>query len=524
MSDSPTIKKPHCSQEGTNLSLKVKAAGIESVYATEEGTLGGHAVPFPRGDLYIGSMAPHMALVGSSGAGKTILQKGFMKAILPARLEDGGLRYRSMIYDPKRELYPFLRAIGIPEEQIIVTHPFDLRSPAWDLAADFTETAQIIELSEMLIPKAEHPRGGGGDFFDKTGRIIVQDVIHGLIQAAPGAWDLRDVIEAVLTPHYTRQILDKTERGRRSWAAYFDRKVGSDTRLADNIRASLHTALSPFETLATVWHHSKEKFSLARWLTGTGILLMGADPEREGTLQQLNQLLFHRASQLLLARNEENPLDLTWFFLDELREAGKLNGLRQILTQGRSKGARVIVGFQDIDGLRELYGEKTAEEIVGLCANRFFLHQDNPNTREWISRFFADEEAIIHKYSETHGTTDGKSSSSTSNSYEVGQVRNVLPVELQDLPLASNKNGVFGFYSTPPRGLRYRDGRPKAERGDFRLQPEAVAKINQIGGGTDKERFNPRPPEQQKFVYWDAHDIRKFDVHAPLPEDPLGSV
>ena len=85
------------------------------------------------------------------------------------------------------------------------------------------------------------------------------------------------------------------------------------------------------------------------------------------SLDAINQAIFKRAAELLLAQ-DESPERETWIILDELREAGKLDGLTSLLSKGRSFGARVVVGFQDIEGLRAVYGEKEANEMPPDCA------------------------------------------------------------------------------------------------------------------------------------------------------------
>ncbi|MEZ6099368.1 MAG: type IV secretion system DNA-binding domain-containing protein [Pirellulaceae bacterium] len=154
------------------------------------------SVGFPGGSLQLCDMAPHFAIVGSSGAGKTILQKGLIQALLPMSEQYGGLRYRAVVYDPKRELFPYLVACGIPRSQIIVTHPFDDRAAAWDLAADFREPAQIEELAEMIVPRSDHhtQQQGNNAFFENTARIILQDLIEGLRATTEDDWELRDVL------------------------------------------------------------------------------------------------------------------------------------------------------------------------------------------------------------------------------------------------------------------------------------------------------------------------------------------
>ena len=500
---------PHPAHQSETLSLVRQQQGAESVFDTSDGTLGAHEIPYPHAPLKIGSMAPHTALVGSSGAGKTLFQKSWIQSILcDPRF---GLRYRAFLYDPKREFFPFLRSIGIPSSQVIVTHPFDVRSAAWDLGADFTEPSQIEELTEMIVPKKDD-QSGNSAFFETTARIIIQDVIYGLRDVVGSRWDLHDLVEVCSSRELIRQVLEKTRSGRDTLTSFFKTQ---DARLSGNVYASLVSSIRPFQTLAAVWKHSAYSFSLERWGAGSGIILMGADPRRETTLQRLNQLMFQRASQVVLSRDEENPLDLTWFFLDEAREAGKLNGLRQLLTESRSKGGRVVLGFQDIDGMIELYGERGAAEIVGLCANRIFLHLDNPSTRDWVSEFFAEREEAIDDYSESTTISSSGTSESTSTSWRVGMKRNVLPVELHDLPLASAEAGIAGFYATTWRGLVYDDGRPRAERGSFFVDPEWLKSelfTLEAPPGQDQKGFIGRDPTQQNRIPLSLTDCQRLGL------------
>ena len=503
---------PHPAHQADSRSLHAFREGTESVFSVDPPSLGAHPLPFPRTPLLIGNMAPHTALIGSSGSGKTLFLKSWLDDCLAD--EEYGLRYRAFIYDPKREFYPYLRALGIPSSQIILTHPFDIRSSAWDLGRDFSEPSQIEELTEMIVPEKENSSGNSA-FFESTARIILQDVIYGFRSVVGEKWDLNDLVEVCSSSALIRQLLQKTRNGRDTLDSLFP---SDNKRLSSNVYASLVSAIRPFQTLAAVWRRSTYTFSLNKWIAGSGIVLMGADPRRESTLQRVNQLMFQRASQVVLGRNVENPLDLTWFFLDEAREAGYLNGLRQLLTEGRSKGGRVVLGFQDIDGMIDLYGENGAAEIAGLCANRIFLHLDNPKTRDWVSDFFAESEELIldKSYSDTDSTHGWSVSESTS--WQVGMRKNVIPVELHDLPLAGEEAGIAGFYATPWRGLQYQDGRPLAERGSFFIDPEWLQKkmfSRSLLPGKDGEGFLERSPKDQERIAWSDSEQMRY----ALPDD-----
>lgn len=463
------------------------------------------SIPFPMPGAErsnIAEMAPHTAIVGSTGSGKTILLKHFMRSVLAAPLDDGGLQFRAVVYDPKRELYPFLRMMEIPESQIIVTHPFDSRSASWDIAADFTEPAQIEELAELVVPKSEHPKeGDASQFFEATARIIVQDVMESLHRIRPGDWDMRDVVEVLVSLDFLRAVLEKTPSGRDTWTACLeplDRDRGDKT--ANSILSTLHSYARPFQSLASLWHRSERKFSLEKWHVGSGILLLGTDPRRERTMQRVNRLLIRRISQLVLARDDERPIDLTWFFLDELREAGKLHGLRQLMTQGRSKGARLMIGFQDMEGLYSLYGEHEAEEMVGLCANRLMLHIDNPKTRKWASDFMGEAEVQDQSKSESESGSRQGPSWTKSSQISTRMRLNVLPVDFLRMPLGDPYVGVPAWFAVP------------GKRNHTWLNSDACKAAVFFDESIDAKNYLARPPSDQERERWTEEDLLRFGL------------
>jgi len=491
-------KNPHIALRQMTASL------IAAKDKSQKGQVLGQPFPLPGNEgLNVGSMPPHTAIVGSTGSGKTIIQKHLMSRVLKAPAELGGLRFRSVVYDPKQELYDFLIRLGIPRSQIIVANPFHQDSASWDLATDFRETAQIDELAEMIVPKSEH--ASDNRFFEDVSRILVTDVIESLREIQPDDWSLRDVCEVCLRMDNLKPILNKTHNGQASWDTYLaplESEFGD--RTAQSCLASLQTYVRPFQNLAKYWHSAKNCFSLDQWHVGSGLLLLGADTRRERTLQRVNQLLIRRICQLLLARRQENPIDLTWFFIDEVREAGKLNGLRQLMTSGRSKGARVVLGFQDIEGLYSLYGQHEAEEMIGLCSNRVVLHLDNPKTRKWASDFFGEAEEYLP--SESSGQSYGKDVSRSSGVHIGLNLRaNVLPIEFCDLPLGNPFEGIRGWSAIPGR------------RQKFFVPPETAkrAVLMQNHTNSDESLNRSRPQPAEGFGSWDDDDFEAFGVRVP---------
>lgn len=77
--------------------------------------------------------------------------------------------------------------------------------------------------------------------------------------------------------------------------------------------------------------------------------------------------------------------------------------MAQLLGVGRSKGASILLGLQDISGLRAIYSTDRTDEILGHCVNKTFLRLGNPASAEWASKYFGDREAEETKTSQTTG-------------------------------------------------------------------------------------------------------------------------
>ena len=140
--------------------------------------------------------------------------------------------------------------------------------------------------------------------------------------------------------------------------------------------STVATKLQRYEFIAAAWSHASEKISLKDWVEGEYILLLGNDEATRTALDAINQVIFRRVSELILNQSESETRR-TWVFLDEVREMGHLEGLSRLLTKGRSKGCSIVLGFQDIEGLRDVYGQKIAAEITGQCSNKAILRTNS---------------------------------------------------------------------------------------------------------------------------------------------------
>ena len=77
----------------------------------------------------------HLALVGATGSGKTLLQRLLMQSVLPRVGE--GFGHRALIYDAKQDVLSVLAGMKL-SCPIRTLNPLDARAVAWDMAADIT--------------------------------------------------------------------------------------------------------------------------------------------------------------------------------------------------------------------------------------------------------------------------------------------------------------------------------------------------------------------------------------------------
>ena len=261
----------------------------------------------------------HFAIVGATGSGKTLLL--------------GGLGLRC---------------------PIATFHPLDARCVAWDMAADITSPAAALQAATLLVPKAQQD---ANPFFSNAARHLMSAALLALILQAPGRWTLRHLLLVLRSESLLRQVLAQTE---------FTRPLlqyGEHPATFQNILSTLLTRIAPFEIIAAAWDRAEHKLSLRAALEQEAILILANDEDNRAAIDTIKQWLFKRLSELVLAREgrpEDSPR-ATWLFLDEVRQAARLDGLSALITKGRSKGAVVLLGFQGI----EVYGREAANELVG---------------------------------------------------------------------------------------------------------------------------------------------------------------
>lgn len=432
-----------------------------------------------------GEATQHFAAIAATGAGKSTILRRLLQDVIPSI--GRGNDVRALIYDAKQDAVSTLRGIA-PHVKLLITNPFDERGVAWDLSKDICESRIAIEFVFTLIPEKQESQPFFSDAVRHLGYgVITSYNVRGL------RWGLADMIRPFSSAARLQRVLNACRYTRSLVSRYF-----GDKRLLSNILSTAATKLLPFEPIAAAWETAKETFSVNDWILGESILLLGNSETSRHPIDALNRCIFKRASDLALNQSE-SWTRRTWFCIDELSEAGKLEGLVSLAKKGRSKGACLIIAFQSVAGLREnsLYGPQLTAEILGQIGHRFIGRLECPETAEWASQLFGDQEVRQITVSKTFS----QSNSTTQNEQFITR-RAVLPSEFMSLLPCDELNGLTAYYLSRVTGAYSAN-----IAGDQLFGSELVRRAD------DVPDFIPRPSEVQYLEPWTKEKSTQF---APL--------
>lgn len=439
-------------------------------------------------DLPMASASSHFVIAGNSGSGKTLNIQMLLQSVLPQIMSDND--QRALIYDAKGDTMSLLHGMNL-QVPIRTLNPFDTRGVAWDLAKDLTAPVTAFEMASLLIPADPH---ANQPFFTRAATHLLYGVLLALMEKAGMDWTFADVVYAMQSQTRIRELLASTPYTKDLIELYL-----SVPERASDILATVATKMGPYSFIAAAWSQASEKVSLKEWGNEESILVLGTDEANRQALDAINRVVFKRISEIILSQTESADRR-TWIFLDEARQAGFLDGLDSILTNGRSKGASVVLGFQDIEGMREVNGDKVANELIGQCSHVTVLRLASPATAQWAANLFGSYERFEDHTSDSSSEGDHGDTASTTVSKQRVKREAVLSSEFLSLPPTSRKNGLTGYSIVP--GVGAYQMHLTAEWLDARLPKPDPAVPN----------FLPRPQSIQHLPSWTEADRRRLGL------------
>ena len=451
----------------------------------------------------------HFAVVGSTGSGKSLTLRMLMGSVLPSIFDRSD--QRAVIYDVKKDTLGVLRGIltsalakrgASPAEieteltqRLLVLNPFDRRCHEWAIARDVDSPELALQIATILIPEEE----GHNRYFSDAARDLLAGVMDVFIQKSGDKWTFGDLLVAMRSPARLEHVLSLTEEGRDLIDLHL--MAENTTR---GVVSTARSKLAPFDVVAALWGHARRagrSVSLCDFLKKNQVLVLGNHQAALAPIRAINRVIFQRLTELILDQTEDERRR-TWFFLDEVRKLEKLEGLDDLMTNGRSKGACVVLGFQAIEGMEAVYGKEVAGEIVSMCGSFGILRVAGARTPQWASEVMGEQEIIqsVRSHSQTLG---GDVSSTSGQNEQIREKRLFLPSHFRLVPRPERGKPLCGYFCSA-----FLDSTPYFAE----ISPQDVER-RLLPVGAAEQNFQPWPAGVSKRLpAWTQEDYLRLGI------------
>ncbi|MEO0412182.1 MAG: type IV secretion system DNA-binding domain-containing protein [Pseudomonadota bacterium] len=311
----------------------------------------------------------HMALIGSTGTGKTTALRQQLDGI-ESRGEP------ALVYDTSGE---FVAHYYRPERGDIILNPFDARGAYWNPFDEIAHPADAERIAHQLLVE-DHP--GDESVWLDMARLVLANILRRLWQ--DGQTSLPDLIEALQSQ--SKPSLKKMLAGSaasRVFESDADRATASVLFMlpkASNVLQFLRA--EPGEGGA---FNFRDHFrTLDDQPSPKPWIFVPRQAEHFSALKPLLTCWLDVASRNILSLAPRNSRRF-WLILDELADFGRVPELTNLLPQGRKFGAACILTFQSIGLMRQVYGRNSADALLGCTNTKLIFQLSDPDTCRWAS-------------------------------------------------------------------------------------------------------------------------------------------
>lgn len=349
----------------------------------------------------------HVTVTGKTQVGKTVLLSQQLAAI-----RDAG--FPAIVYDFKGEYVEKFYRPGVDH----IANPLDERGIKWNIFDDIETIPDISAVTGSLIP----PGAGEEHFWCAAAQAVLTGVIAGLLRL--GKTTNLDLWKALSSPTLEiARLCASTEQGA-AGLKYIEDAGGKQANIVVSV---LITYVSWLELAC-----NGSGFSIRNWLAypkGSFIFITGR-PEVENTLRPYISLLIDLLGKRFLSTSDDSTRRV-YFVLDEFGNLQKLPTIKRLLTAGGSKGATVLLGFQDFAAIVKTYQREDAETILNSCGTSLVLKLSDETTARIFSGRFGETQDWQVTETRTMGEGNAPAKSSFARSMRTDKL--IFPSQIQSL-------------------------------------------------------------------------------------------
>ncbi|WP_297391163.1 type IV secretion system DNA-binding domain-containing protein [Acidiferrobacter sp.] len=345
----------------------------------------------------------HFMVVGGTGAGKTtVLWPWIREAIVRGD--------KTLIFDSKGDFTQ-----RVPEPFTLLS-PTDARSSRWILGRDIRTKLEAQALADTLIQ--EPPGGSKSDpMWVQGSRALVAGMIVDLQTRYGEKWGLDHLAfecAAALADFERLKALTLRE------APVCVMLLGGEDAEGPNrtTMGFLSQIVSAFTNIiflgvAANDHKANPAWSVREWLAGktpSTVVIGFRGEQSERMSQSYAASIIERVVRQVGGYPDASPeARRIWLCVDETPVAGFIPSITTALTTLRSKGARIVTGFQTLAAVRERYSKDTAQIWEGQSDIKIIGKLTAGADQEWASRLLGDREVdrYQHQVSQQSGNDQG---------------------------------------------------------------------------------------------------------------------
>lgn len=319
----------------------------------------------------------HLALIGGSGTGKSIIIADFIEQIVlqnkKAIVHDRSGTLLAKFYNPERD---------------VVLNPLDIRHPKWSLFSECREQHDFETVAQILFPK-----GSGDPFWWEAPQLVfISLAMEESKRRNPSA---RRMAEMVLTCEL-EELIEACE------GTYAASVMSMQTaKQSQSLRGIVATKL---KTFMLTDDRGERDFSIRDWVASDepGLIFITSKKDVEAYLKPLITIWVELAaiSILSLAPSHSRRIFLLY---DELQALGKMASLSSTLAEIRKYGGCAVVGFQGVSQGQDIYGNTGFDSLIDNCTTKVFLRANNIISAEWLAKQLGKSDIFEAKESLSYG-------------------------------------------------------------------------------------------------------------------------
>ena len=367
-------------------------------------------VPLPAG-----SECEHLAFIGGPGTGKTQAILGLLDAIR-ARGD------AAVIYDSKGT---FTSHYYDAERGDVLLNPLDARTRPWSPWAEIEDEMDADRVAHALIPAGDHST----PFFHDTARAMLSAALMQMRGMRGNEPALERLLQLLL--HASSDEREAFYRGTDVTQIYD--KGGERMRVS--VEQNLRTYVRTLRYLPLT-SGGADDFSILRHIQGIDgrdrqpwLFLPSPLRAKHTAIKPLLTCWLDCAVAALLSCGEQRDRRC-WFIVDEVKSLHRVPSLSDLMAEGRSFGACVVLGFQDLAQLRDVYGADDAKTMSAVLGTKVLFRIADPETAKWGADALGEVEEETVKES-TRYDAAGDTPKGVQLSAQRVQRHLVMPAELQ---------------------------------------------------------------------------------------------